>query len=126
MLDYSMSKYEEKNFILYYEEDGDYFKVYCANGDDYPVPNDKENEGKLLKQMEMQVEAADSFYDKQEKERKSSRNWLIYDIFFLILDTVLMCVNPTVITGFCIGCFVIPTTFNSIKYSICKKKMDDV
>lgn len=119
MLDYSTDKLEEKNFILFYEEDGDNFKVHCANGYNYSVPNDKENEEKLLEQMEKQIEHSDSFYDKKEKERKHAIYWLIYDSVFLLFDTIMMIVNPSVWVGLAIGCFIIGTIGNSLAYSSC-------
>lgn len=51
---------EKKNFILNFEEDGE----------DYPVPNTKENKDNLLKAMEEQIDNAWRYEAKKKKDKK--------------------------------------------------------
>lgn len=122
MLDYSLDKEQAKNFILNYEKDGENIKVNYANGDEYFVPNTKENEKKLLDRMENQIYHAQSF----EPKIKYYRNWLIYDIFFLAWNTTILILNPTALTGICVGVFLLAGIFNSYSYANCKKKLNDL
>ena len=107
MFDYSIDKDEKKSFILNYEIVGENIKVNCASGGDYYVPNTKENEQHLIKKMEEQVSDSWGFKNKQEKRKKSAIGWLIYDACFLVFNTIMMFINPTVLTGVCIGLFLV-------------------
>lgn len=126
MLDYSLDKDTAKNFILFFEEDGDNIKVNLASGEDYPVPNTEENKKHLLEVMEQQVDNAWRFESKQQKEKKSAKNWLIYDGAFLLFNAIMMIVNPSLLTGIAIGCFVIAGTGNLLRYKNCNKNLKDL
>lgn len=126
MLDYTTDKEEKKRFILYYEENGDTLNVHLADGEEYPVPNTKENEEKLLEQMEEQVEDVWSFKNKRQKAKKAALGWTIYDLVFLTLNTVFMITNPGVVTGVCIGLFILCGAMNIASYKINKKVLEDV
>lgn len=126
MLDYSLDKYGAKNFILHFEEDGENIKVYLASGDDYKVPNTKENKNKLLKTMEIQVKDVWMFRHKKEKEKKSIKNWLIFDIIFLATDIFLLFVAPTVWTGISAGFFSLATLTGTLQFLGCKKYLKDI
>ena len=116
MFDYSLDKYEKKDFILNFEEDGDIIKVNLANGEDYTVPNTKENRDKLLSTMEYQVENSWAYESKKKKERKNARNWMIYDGAFLALNLVIIFLNPSVLTTVAICCFAIAIVGNALSY----------
>ena len=116
MFDYSLDKYEKKDFILNFEEDGDIIKVNLANGEDYTVPNTKENRDKLLSTMEYQVENSWAYESKKKKERKNARNWMIYDGAFLALNLVTIFLNPSVLTTVAICCFAIAIVGNALSY----------
>ena len=126
MLDYSLNKNMAKDFILFFEEDGDNIKVYLASGEDYPVPNSEENKQHLLEVMEQQVNNAWQFESKQEKEKENNRNWLIFDGIFLVLNTIMMLVNPALSTGIAIGCFLIAGTGNILRYRDCNRNLKDL
>lgn len=126
MLNYTDNKNEAKNFILYYEEQGENLQVYLADGDDYPVPNTKENEANLIKQMEEQVDDVWSFKNKREKAKKSNLLWGIYDLVFFAINTVFMTFNPGVVTGVCIGLFILCGTANALSYKQNKKILEDI
>lgn len=126
MLDYAYSKDERKDFILYYEDKGENLQVYLANGDDYPVPNTLENENKLLSQMEEQVKDVWSFKSKKEKAKKSNLFWAIYDLVFLTINTVFMITNPGVVTGVCIGLFILCGAVNVAGYKNNKRILEDI
>lgn len=126
MLDYSLDKDMAKNFILFFEEDGENIKVNLASGDDYRVPNTKENKKHLLDVMEEQVENAWRFKSKQQKEKKNARNWLINDGAFLVFNIIMMIVDPSFLTVFSIGCFVIGGAGSLLCYKNCNKNLKDL
>ncbi len=126
MLDYALDKEEKKTFVLNYKSLGEYIQVNVASGDDYSVPNTKEHEKKLLAKMEEQAEDPWQFVNKQEKRKKSAIGWLIYDAAFLVLNTVMMCLNPGVLTGVCIGLFLLAGSAQIVVLKDVRTKLDDV
>lgn len=126
MLDYTTDKDEKKRFILYYEENGDTLNVHLADGEEYPVPNTKENEEKLLDQMEEQVEDVWSFKNKRQKAKKAALGGTIYDAFFLVLNVVFVISNPNLVTSICIGLFALCGAINIASYKNNKKVLEDV
>ena len=126
MLDYALDKEEKKTFVLNYKSLGEYIKVNVASGDDYSVPNTKDNEKNLLSKMEEQADDPWQFVNKQEKRKKSAIGWLIYDAAFLILNTVMMCLDPCILTGVCIGLFLLAGSAQIVVLKDVKAKLDDV
>lgn len=126
MLDYSIDKEEKKTFVLSYKPMGENLIVNIASGDDYSVPNTKVHEKNLLKKMEEQADDPWQFVNKQEKRKKSAIGWLIYDAVFLVLDTVMMCLNPTILTGICIGLFLLAGSAQIVVLKDVKQKLEDV
>ena len=126
MLDYSLDKEEKKTFVLNYKSLGEYIQVNVASGDDYSVPNTKENKKNLLSKMEIQANDPWQFVNKQEKRKKSAIGWLIYDAAFLIFNTVMMLLNPTILTGVCIGLFLLAGSAQIFALKDVKEKMQDI
>lgn len=116
MFDYSLDKYEKKDFILNFVEDGDVVKVNLANGEDYTVPNTKENRDKLLSTMEYQVENSWAYESKKKKERKNARNWMIYDGAFLGFNIAMLFISSSIFTTVAICCFTIALVGNFLSY----------
>lgn len=126
MLDYSLDKEEGKTFILNYEPMGENLKVNVASGDDYNVPNTKENKQSLINKMENQVSDSWEYKNKQEKRKKSAIGWLIYDAAFIFLNIVTMCFNPSVLSGICIGLFLFSGFGQILSLKDAKAKLKDV
>lgn len=126
MLDYALDKEEKKTFVLSYKPMGENLKVNVASGDDYSVPNTKEHEKKLLTKMEEQADDPWQFVNKQEKRKKSAIGWLIYDAAFIAINTVMMCLNPSILTGVCIGLFLLAGSAQVVVLKDVRTKLDDV
>lgn len=126
MLNYTDNKDSSKSFILYYEEQGDNLQVYLADGEDYPVPNTKENEASLIRQMEEQVEDVWSFKNKKQKAKKSTLFWAIYDAVFCVINTAIMIASPGILTGVCLGLLAFAGVVHTISYKSNKKILEDI
>lgn len=126
MYDYSLDKYEKKDFILNFEEDGETIKVNLASGEDYPVPNTKENKDKLLQAMEEQVENSWGYENKKRKDKKHARNWMIYDGAFIAINLVVTLLNPSVLTTVAICCFTIALMGNALSYHFAKEALKEL
>lgn len=69
MKDYSLNLEERKDFILRYDVTEDkMIKIIFAKGEPWYVPYNKENEDKILKKMEKQLENAEQ-YEKNIKKK---------------------------------------------------------
>lgn len=126
MNDYCLEKCEKKDFILNFEEDGDTIKVNLANGEDYPVPNTKENKDNLLRVMEIQVNNSWYYEDKNKKKKKSAKNSIIYNAILLPINLVISFLNPTVLTFVAIGCFSLGLICNVLSYRYAKKCLEEL
>ena len=126
MFDYSLDKYEKKEFILNFEEDGETIKVNLASGEDYTVPNTKENKDKLLSVMEHQVYNSWNYENKKKKDKRSARNWMIYDGAFLAVNLIVCILNPSVLTAVAIGCFTIALVGNAMSYHFTNEALKEL
>ena len=126
MNDYSLDKYEKKDFILNFEEDGDTLNVNLANGEDYPVPNTKENRDKLLRAMEKQVNDSWHYENKKNKEKKKAKNWIIYDSIFLAFNLINSFFNPVALTFVGVGCFAVALIGNIFSYRYAKECLKEL
>lgn len=118
MRDYTEDLYDAKHFILNYEIVEDTIKVHLANGENYEVPNTRENEERLLEQMEDQVDEACDFVGEQKNGISKSQFSIVWQAMMLGLDVYLLVSGLTtlpVLIGICASWFTL-----DIGYNICK------
>ena len=76
--------------------------------------------------MELQVKDVWSFRNKKAEKKKSSKNWLIYDSVFLVINTAILFLRPSIFSGIAIALFSISAIISISDYIRCKKVLNDI
>lgn len=126
MFDYSLNKNDKKSFILYYKKVGNKLKVYLANGKKDLIPSTEDNELYLLKQMEQQVLEVEEFKNVKEKNKKNSFRYFCYNMSFVCINTLVMAINPGLITGIITSLFTLCSLVNFGTYIKNKIILNDI
>lgn len=80
MKDYSLNKYDKRDFILNYMIENDQIKIRYADNKTYTIPYTSHNEKKIIKKMKLQVLNSGKFEDEQKENVKKNIKGLIANI----------------------------------------------
>ena len=86
MKDYSLNKYDKRDFILNYMIENDQIKIRYADNKTYTIPYTSHNEKKIIKKMKLQVLNSGKFEDEQKENVKKNIKGLIANIVILGLN----------------------------------------
>ena len=86
MKDYSLNKYDKRDFILNYMIENDQIKIRYADNKTYTIPYTSHNEKKIIKKMKLQVLNSGKFEDEQKENVKKYIKGLIANIVILGLN----------------------------------------
>ena len=86
MKDYSLNKYDKRDFILNYMIENDQIKIRYADNKTYTIPYTSHNEKKIIKKMKLQVLNSGKFEDEQKENVKKYIKGLIANIAILSLN----------------------------------------
>lgn len=86
MKNYSLNKYDKRDFILNYMIENDQIKIRYADNKTYTIPYTSHNEKKIIKKMKLQVLNSGKFEDEQKENVKKYIKGLIANIVILSLN----------------------------------------
>lgn len=86
MKDYSLNKYDKRDFILNYMIENDQIKIRYADNKTYTIPYTSHNEKKIIKKLKLQVLNSGKFEDEQKENVKKNIKGLIANIVILGLN----------------------------------------
>lgn len=86
MKDYTLNKYDKRDFILNYMIENDQIKIRYADNKTYTIPYTSHNEKKIIKKMKLQVLNSGKFEDEQKENFKKNIKGLIANIVILGLN----------------------------------------
>lgn len=86
MKDYSLNKYDKRDFILNYMIENNQIKIRYADNKTYTIPYTSHNENKIIKKMKLQVLNSGKFEDEQKENVKKYIKGLIANIAILGLN----------------------------------------
>lgn len=86
MKDYTLNKYDKRDFILNYMIENDQIKIKYADNKTYTIPYTSHNEKRIIRKMKLQVLNSGEFEDEQKENFKKNIKGLIANIVILGLN----------------------------------------
>ena len=86
MKDYTLNKYDKRDFILNYMIENDQIKIKYADNKTYTIPYTTHNEKRIIRKMKLQVLNSGEFEDVQKENFKKNIKGLIANIVILGLN----------------------------------------
>ncbi len=86
MKDYTLNKYDKRDFILNYMIENDQIKIKYADNKTYTIPYTSHNEKRIIRKMKLQVLNSGEFEDVQKENFKKNIKGLIANIVILGLN----------------------------------------